>query len=94
MYLCQSSKCPLNPPKGLEKPYSTSMNQTNTPSLPPLIRNFARVERIARDDFWAYHAEISSKNAPIDAKYKLLRRRMISYRDRRIEAVRSFVSGL
>jgi hypothetical protein len=61
--------------------------------IPAFVKNARRAEKLAGDEFWAYHAEIAGKK-PADAKYKTLRRRFINARDRRVEAVRQFTLAM
>jgi hypothetical protein len=67
------------------------MNQINPPAH---IKVLSRAAKLAADDFWAFHRELSDRKGtgcPKEIKrYELLRRRMITARDRRSEAVRQF----
>ena len=62
--------------------------------IPAYVKNARRAEKLASDDFWAYHLEISKSGKLADNKYRALRRRMIAARDRRVEAVREFTMNM
>jgi len=66
--------------------------------IPAHVKNARRAEKLAADEFWAFHQEICNQNGIRGQKqqkrYELLRRRMISARDRRVEAVREFTAAL
>ena len=64
-----------------------------TVQLPAYVLNARRAEKLAADEFWAYHAEVAGKK-PVDTKYRTLQRRMIAARDRRVEAVREFTKAM
>ena len=65
-----------------------------TVQIPAYVKNARRAEKLAADEFWAYHLEISKSGKPADNKYRALRRRMIAARDRRVEAVREFTMNM
>jgi len=64
-----------------------------TVQIPAYVKNARRAEKLAADEFWAYHAEIAGKK-PVDAKYRTLQRRMAAAAERRVEAVREFTAAL
>lgn len=69
-----------------------------TAQIPAYVRNARRAEKLAADDFWAFHQEICGQNGIRGEKqqkrYELLRRRMIAARDRRVKAVREFTMAM
>jgi hypothetical protein len=69
------------------------MRQVNAIQIPAHVKNARRAEKLAADEFWAYHAEIAGKK-PVDAKYNALFESMNAARVRRVEAVRQFTLGL
>ena len=64
-----------------------------TVQIPAFVKNARRAEKLAADEFWAYHAEIAGKK-PVDSKYKTLQRRMVTATERRVEAVREFTKAM
>lgn len=69
-----------------------------TPEIPAFVKNARRAEKLASDEFWAFHQQICDQNGIRDEKqqkrYELLRRRFITARDRRVEAVRQFTLAM
>lgn len=66
--------------------------------IPAFVKNARRAEKLAADEFWAFHKELSDRKStgcPKEIKrYELLRRRFINARDRRVEAVRQFTLAM
>lgn len=64
-----------------------------TVQIPAYVKNARRAEKLAADEFWAYHAKIAGWTSP-DTKYRTLQRRMVAARNRRVEAVREFAMSV